>query len=477
MFFYKKVVVFFLVFVSLFTFALDQKENAKVSIYPSATYGILQNPGVGIQEFQGNHLDISLYPKTSVKYSRFYWSDLEPVEGEISYDLIDKMLLSASQSDTPTSIEFRVMMLDGPESGTKIPAWLVDKGINGKWTGDEKTFVPDFSSPVLIKYARRLLMALGKRYDGNPMLTAVDIGLVGSWGEWHISNFPNMVNIDKRYSNDVLHKYVDMHLEAFPSTPLIMLINGGESLSYAVRKGAGWRADCLGDYSDFSPDWSHMGDDYPARIAAATKKSAGFAHAWKFSPVSFEICNDMQFWNEEKKYTKWQIQNTFNWALSHHASTINLKSHQIPSNYRSSVSRALSKLGYHIRLRSLTYNKVSVEHRNLFIDAEWINEGVAPSYKTYYLSFNIVNSLNEVVQRVKTSSDLKGWMPGETMTRTTISLDPKLPIGTYEIRVAFLNDKNEATINLAMEGRELLEPWYTVTTFTLTKSLDNAEKK
>jgi hypothetical protein len=49
--------------------------------------------------------------------------------------------------------------------------------------------VPDLSDPTFIAYAQKLLNALGARYDGNPNLAFVDIGMVGSWGEWHNSNF------------------------------------------------------------------------------------------------------------------------------------------------------------------------------------------------------------------------------------------------------------------------------------------------
>ncbi|MFW8341548.1 DUF4832 domain-containing protein, partial [Klebsiella pneumoniae] len=90
--------------------------------------------------------------------------------------------------------------------------------------------------------------ALGQRYDGNPSLSHIDIGMVGSWGEWHNSNFSALEPLHQRYSDDELNKLVDLHLAAFAQTPKVMLISGENSLAYAVEKGAGWRADCWGDW-------------------------------------------------------------------------------------------------------------------------------------------------------------------------------------------------------------------------------------
>lgn len=73
----------------------------------------------------------------------------------------------------------------------------------------------------------------------------------------------------EKYTPEQLNRYVDMHFDSFPKTPKVMLISGGDSLAWASRRGAGWRADCWGDWHNFSSEWSHMRDDYPQRLAAA----------------------------------------------------------------------------------------------------------------------------------------------------------------------------------------------------------------
>ena len=469
----KKYGMLFLLFFSFIVVAKND-ENKPTVIFPERVRGVITNPGIGIQEFQGEVLPLEDYPKTAVKYARFYWSDLEPSSNEFNFDLIDSILKSTKRSET---VEIRFMLLESPEAGSKIPNWLINQGIKGTWLNLNQTFIPDLSDPMLLKYATRLLMAFGKRYDGNPLLSAIDIGLVGSWGEWHTSNFTTIKNIDKKYTQATLNKYVDMHFLAFPKTPKIMQIGGKESLVYALKKGAGWRGDCLGDYFDFSATWSHMNNGYPDAIKEATLVYPIFTSIWKHAPISFEVCHDMEYWADTLHYGNYQIENTFRWALEQHASTINLKSNAIPVRYRSAVDNALLKLGYRIRLKKFSIFPLITKNRQVGIDGVWINEGVAPAYKSYKLAFQIRNHLNEVVQTDIMGDDLKYWVPGEIQTTNLLTLNPELKDGTYTVRVAFLNKKNEAVINLAMEGRMKLEPWYFISEITLKSKQKNRGKE
>jgi len=55
-----------------------------------------------------------------------------------------------------------------------------------------------------------------------------------------------------------------------------------EELTYAAERGAGWRADCLGDMGGFSKTWCHMCDAYPKLIP-----EAGVGDLWKTAPVAW----------------------------------------------------------------------------------------------------------------------------------------------------------------------------------------------
>ena len=442
--------------------------EAMTAVTPKALSGPLTNPSMGIASFHqgyGEQHTEADYPNPGIEYERFYWSELEPVEGQFDYALVDDAFKFAAMHTPAMNVGLRFMALDGPESGSKIPDWLIKK-VKGVWTSDGKTFVPNLDDPVFLQYSQRLLNVFGKRYDGNENLAYLDIGMVGSWGEWHNSNFPSLKPLDKRYTPAQLEQYVRMHFAAFPKTPKIMLIAGGDNLVSAVKQGAGWRADCLGDWRNFSATWNLMEDDYPQRLEAAQAAYSGFNDAWKRAPVSFEICGYMPEWKTEQHYSLAEVQRTFDWAIAQHASTINLKSRAVPKEYRGIVDQALTKLGYRFRLVSLSHNSVVAKGGILTLNSQWANDGIAPIYLKYDVTWRVVNESNKVIAQGKTGDDIRTWLPGKRPTAYHLPIPATVANGQYYIEVAMLDGTGKSRINLANEGKRS-DSWYRISKLNL----------
>lgn len=117
----------------------------------------------------------------------------------------------------------------------------------------------------------------------------------------------------------------------------------------------------------------------------------------KRAPVSLEICSYMQDWKNTFHYTRAEVQGIFDWAVKQHASTINLKSRAIPSDYRPIVDDALTKLGYRFRPASLSHESVWDSGQTLTLNSTRYNEGIAPIYLPYMLAFRVVDNANKVV--------------------------------------------------------------------------------
>ena len=66
--------------------------SALTTVTPKALTGPLTNPGIGVASFHqgyGETLGLADYPNTGFEYDRFYWRDLEPVEGQYNFALVD----------------------------------------------------------------------------------------------------------------------------------------------------------------------------------------------------------------------------------------------------------------------------------------------------------------------------------------------------------------------------------------------------
>lgn len=445
------------------------RDEQKITVHPAALSGPITNPGIGVETFHNNWevpLPLELYPESGVDYFRFYWTDLEPEEGEYAFGMVDRLLAQNRAALPSQMVALRFMTADGPESGSKIPDWLIKKGIRGNWTSDGKTFVPDLDDSLYLHYVEKLLNAFGQRYDGNTNLSHIDIGMVGSWGEWHNSNFTELEPLHQRYSDNDLNKLIDMHFAAFPNTPKVMLISGENSLAYAVEKGAGWRADCWGDWHNFSDTWSHMVDDYPYRLAMAQQTYAKFNQAWQTAPISLETCGNMSEWWSKYNYTREQVKASLDWAIAQHASTLNLKSHVVPTQYRDLLDDALAQIGYRLRVDTLVHPAELTSGATMTVQALLVNEGNAPPYQHHYLAYRLVNEDEETAFFNVSTADVMRWLPGEHATSSSFTLPETIPTGHYYLELALVDRHAEAEVNLANEGLQA-SGWYRLSDVTI----------
>ena len=186
------------------------------------------------------------FPDTTIAYVRWYWSAIEPEQGQYRWDIIDSALAEAEKHGQRLAI--RIMPYAGQEGSIEpLPAWYRNSGArraNKPTDKDGEVWQPDFSDPLYLKYWGELVAAAGERYDGNPNLDSVDISSIGYWGEGWSEYMPEF-----EYQKPL----IDIWLKAFPHTTLLMNFDEPEALAYGTQHGTGWRLDCLGRYENETP--------------------------------------------------------------------------------------------------------------------------------------------------------------------------------------------------------------------------------
>lgn len=429
----KSSFVFFVVYI---TIGCQSGENGPEPT--NSDSGIIGNPGNGLHTFHrvNGFVSEEEYPISSVAYERWYWNEVEPERYQISFEAIDAILERAQQHNQ--TLAFRLMV--NGMGAMRVPQWAIDLGLQGVHYQVEEgpSFMPDHSHPVFLEEMSRLLTALGERYDGDPRLEFVDIGVLGMTGEWHMGKSGmDMPTWETQKS------IIDMHFDAFPNTQLVMLIgevsDGGKPLSYALSRGAGWRADCLGDQLWRAPGWNHMDDFYPSRIHEEAVASGN----WKTHPVVFETCGDPVDWlvagiSPEK------IQSAFDWALKYHVSMVNFRSKPVPAELRPIVDDFLKKMGYQLKLQSVSLPVQANAGSAIVVESVWKNQGVAPPYKPFQLKYRLVSMEGKVILEHESDADLKKWLPGEHIVTEQIML-PKnaLSPGIYTLDIGILWDTDQ----------------------------------
>lgn len=479
----SKVILHLVVFLLGISACHVSRAAETVTVRPEETGELLANPGIGWETFHRTaDKDASLpdWIPSTVHYARWGWGVLEPRPGEFDYTFLDKTLEETRAAGQ--RLAFRVMCCSTSPGRPYQPDWLADAGgrvLTVDYSGQEGLTIPDLDDPNTLAMHLRLIHRLGQRYDGHPDLDHVDLGTVGWWGEWHMSSSKTA----RMPAMETRKLVIDTYVAAFRETPLLMLVGDPECLAYAAERGAGWRADCLGDMGGFSKGWYHMRDAYPKLI-----QEAGVQDAWKKAPVAWESCWEMRKWVQED----WSLRYIFNYALALHGSYLNNKSAPLPEGdeVRPEIERFLRRLGYRFVLRELSHPKEARSGTRMTIEAKWQNIGSAPCYKPYRVAYRLMGSDGQAWVLVGAVT-VEKWMPGSVAPFTeefmkqppdlppgeiatvadSVTL-PDLPAGAYTLAIGIVGEEStEPVIRLAIKGRSV-DGWYPVSKLKIVRGTD-----
>lgn len=414
-----------------FTGCSPQAEE--IIVNPKEIDDSLVNPGRGFATTGIYNEDIGdrRHPHSGVIQKRWYWDDLEPEEGKIRFSMIDSIISKAVKNGQ--QLNPRIMCQNVK---MRIPEWAEAQGIEA----------PYYDNPVFLEKQQNFIKTFAARYDGDPNIAFVDIGTVGQWGEWHTSSSDAEMPSD----TNVL-KIIDFYLDNFKKTPLVMLIGGarGPGLEYAVKNGAGWRADCWGDMGD---DWKHMEEFYPAALEASKAYDA-----WKQAPIALETCWTMEEWHKQG----WDIDYILSQALKWHTTEVNNGSEAIPEDWWPKVKEFEKKLGYRFVLKQLEYPSIVHigDHMTYTIIME--NQGVAPIYQYYPVAFHFRSAEDTTkTWTLVTDEDITNWMPGETTNTSQMEIPKNIPKGKYKMYIGLISEETQQpAIELAIEGKTP-DSWY-----------------
>ena len=429
--------------------AQEDASAGMVTVTPAPSDAVFANPGMGWQSFHRNaHEDPArAVAPSSVYYGRWFWEELEPTPGAYDFSPIDEALAEAQAAGQ--TLAFRVQMVTDVQGG---PAWLRDLG-GREFTTEHNASqgrryrVPDLDDPLVLRRHAALIRRLGERYDGHPDIDHIDIGTVGYWGEWHYSGSRPRVPMP---SVDTRKAIIDLYFEAFPTTPKLAQLGQTNPqaravLNHALSRGAGWRADCLGDLGIFSETWNHHDDSYRPTLRAVRGDSQ-----WKLAPVAFETCGTMNTWVDRG----YDVAGILQFALDHHVTYLNNKSDIVPPGHEAVVRDFLRRIGYRYALRRMSHPAAAAPGDDLTVIMEWENEGVAPSYGDHVVALQLRDGGGDAVITA-TGRPVRTMLPGRHTVAQTIALPRDLPAAQYRIAVGVVDPRTGVpAVRLANAGAD-----------------------
>ncbi|UXI70066.1 DUF4832 domain-containing protein [Tahibacter amnicola] len=413
---------------------------------PPVTQDDLDNPHKGFMLWgttwsQGgaeNHYGASIY------HVYVPWRELETADQVFDWAGFEQRHLQPILNDDPQATFVLRPVADYPDSvGTGLsfyytggqperdyPLFLEQPPLNipafdyTSCDGDGPGRTPDWNNAAFATQARQLIVALGQRYNGDPRITAIQVGLLGLWGEWHQTGCPTPE------PNDAVKRLVrDAYVTAFPQTrlqtryardPDAVGVNFGFHEDYFPS----FTANCTFGFPscDDSGDWNL---EYGlAHVVPAARQN------WKENPVSGEspFTAQKNAWVNDTADILTVIRN-------YHFSFLGPAGKHEEAGFATPLNSIKRTLGYDFAVNRLVIPDVLAAGMPLAFTLEVTNRGAAPVYHGFAPQLHFVDGGGVTRGTVSLTGDLRTVLPGSTTTFTGQFSLPAIAPGSYSLRI------------------------------------------
>ena len=381
---------------------------APVVIRPESAPGPLDNPLKGWCPY------VDAGPIT-LPYSMVYhyasWKELEPTEGNFDFGGWERRVWN-NPAARGKHVVFRVYV-DYPGRPSGLPDWLKDQVKLTSYIEYGGGLSPDYENPALIAGMERLIAALGRRYDHDPRVAFLELGLLGYWGEWH--TYPNE-KLQPSVATET--RIINAYRQAFPTVGL---------MARYARDDAGTR-DWLGYHDDMFPEDTDNGHDWSF---LAGIRRAGRLDNWKRAPIGGEMVpGAARKWVGDPQTRTMIDRSHFSWVGPY-----------CPALARKpnadEAARLVRQMGYQFRWTELQYPARIEKDQPVEVKLTGVNDGVAPFYKDWAVELALIADGGQVVSRNRLKTDVRSWLPGPFAVETSAGFT--VPPGRYALAIGIID--------------------------------------
>jgi hypothetical protein len=390
---------------------------------PVASDDVLSNPHRGFMLWGSNVLSDGGLPDNyhgaEIYHVYLPWRLAESSDQVFEWDYVEQTFINPITNEDPkATVVLRLVAdyPDGPGSGLNdhyiggdpnrdYPLFLeqaplnIARNVYTDCDGDGPGIAPDWNNPEFINQANQLIQAFGQHFDGDPRITAIQVGLLGLWGEWHQSGCTNLAP-----GNAVKNALKNAYDAAFMLTPLQTRYARdpdvvGVSFGFHEDYFPSFTAQCIYGFplcSD-SGDWNL---EYGlAHVVPAARDN------WQVNPISGEspLGSQKNAWVNDEADITTVINN-------YHFSFLGPAGKHEESGNAAVMNRLTNQLGYRIQLNQISIDSTLSEPLNA-VSVSLSNVGSAPVYHGYQLAIDWVNQSNQTMATWIFDSHLSELLP------------------------------------------------------------------
>ncbi|AGZ41276.1 DUF4832 domain-containing protein [Actinoplanes friuliensis] len=435
----------------LFTLAAGTPAVAARPQWTPQTYTAApaDNPLKGFLPFAG---DYETFPH-SMEWFYLPLSDVMTGPRKFDWDAFDSQLDAIAARGHQSVFRF---YLDYPGRPSGIPQYLLDEGLLTRpypdFGNNGVSVAPDYSDPRLVAALENFITALGRRYDGDPRIGFLTLGLIGFWGEWHTWPYDGTTQPENWMpGDDILTRILQRYENAFDRTRLLARYPSPLNKNLDI----GYHDDSFA-FETLPPTSWH----FVQRLI-----DEGVTGKWRREPVGGELRPEIQscLWDQPVSCTQYEDysesvdQTHASWLINHAAFT---GTGFTGEKYQRAVAGARA-LGYELTVTAakLTPGRASVRIAN---------RGVAPFYYDWPAELAAVDRSGHVVRRWPTRWTVDGIQPGDAPTELSARITTRgLRHGRYDIVLRLPNPLPGGTpLRFANTSQNTTSGWLTLGSVT-----------
>ena len=350
-------------------------------------------------------------------YNEFRWSYLD--------GLLNQIAGRGHQAIFRTFVDYPNVAYGMPDFLSHVPKHAYSDYDNGTRA---TSYSPDYSHPDLRRALTNYIAALGARYDGDPRIGFITIGLLGFWGEWHTFPYNGFDGKADWFAPPAVQREIlDAYTNAFRRTKLLVREpkDGLDFRNWAI----GYHDDSFA-FSTLAPVAWHF---WPRIV------SKGLESIWKTQPIGGEVRPEIQgcMWRpntsgcvpEGQGYGASVITTHASWMLNQGAFNS-----QLVADQRQRAIEGARQLGYELRVVTADLPQRAFGP-SLPVSLTVTNAGVAPFYYPWPVRLGLRTGDQTMILWTN-QWNLTRILPGEGLSRFSADLPiEELAPGNYTVRL------------------------------------------
>jgi hypothetical protein len=392
--------------------------------------------------------------------------------------------------------------LDYPSKPSGIPQYLLDGGLKvrqytffGNTMRPSDSVSPDYDDPHLVAALESFIAHFGARYDGDPRIGYITLGLIGFWGEWHtwpMDGYKQETSVYKAAADpkeenwmpsaETQERIIKAYDDAFNATRLLLRYPmlpppgqqalPGQRANYGSFKyNIGYHDDSFAYNTMYGLDWYFMG-----KMAWA-----GGINIWKTEPIGGELRPEIQLsvWadpptrKDSEDFSSTVDGTHVTWLIAHSLFTTKSLTPDTAA-YKAALAGA-QRMGYEFYVSDVKLLDIST-NTPLDVAVRLQNRGVAPFYYNWKVELGVLDSAGTVVKTYDPEWNLTTLLPtsaGETPYNEWTYSDPAhgLKPGIYTLLLHVVNPlSNGKALRFANTTQDAdLMDWLTLGRFTVSR--------